>query len=548
MEQLPLPQLGPHLSRRTIALWLLAISLAIFFLPLNLVSTTLRDDASNLDAELTSLRASLTVVPTPVPPEMQRVLTPLAQVQNQLNQIGAVYPTLVAPRPDWISIMAAIGNHDPEQIALTTLTQNDARTTLTLVGRAARADAVVAYARMLEETKLFNRVVAQSIQAVPTLTPTLTLTPTATLPPTPTAPPTPTIPPTLTPVPSATPTNTPIPIPSATPDLRDQFEPDDFEAKPSALGLPQTHNFYPVGDVDNVYFLAKYGRAYRVYTIDLAPAVDTFLRVSVGGAQYENDDVRPGTLSSEVLFTHNGTDTFALVRIENRAQFGGDKWYKIIAEETLVTPTPAPTATPTPTPTWTLVPSPTPTRTITPTPDLRDRYEPDDVLAHAIAIGEVQQHNFYPIGDVDKVSFPVKVGRYYQALTSELALGVDTFITVTLDSGGPWTNDDYAPGTGNLASAVCFRADQDSTAVATIVNVTRQYGPDKTFKIKVSEVPTQNYPPCPATPSSMTSMPSLAWLGLKPVAFRSTDRDQPAALAPMPIRFVIMLELKAAQR
>ncbi len=539
-------QLLASIPRRTLALWLLVISLAIFFLPLNFISTAIQDDAKDLETQLASLRASLTTVPTPVPPEVQRVLTPLAQVQGQLNQINAVYPTLIAPRPDWVSIMAAIGNYDPGEIALTSVTQNDNRTTLTLTGRAVRDDAVVAYARSLEGTNLFNRVVVQSILAVPTITPTLTLTPTATALPTPTVPPVATNPPTLTPTPSSTPTVGPTLTPSATPDLRDQYEPDDTDPKPIAFGLPQTHNFYPAGDVDQVYFLAKSGRSYRVYTTDLAPGVDTFLEVMLGDSRYENDDIKPESLNSQVVFTNLGPDTNAVVRVSNRGQFGGDKSYRIVAEEVFITPTPTPTGTPTPTFTPTTVPSATVTRSVTPTPDLRDQYEPDDVVPHSISVGETQAHNFYPDGDIDKVSFPAKAGRYYQVLSSDLALGVDTFITVTLGSE-QWMNDDYAPGTGNFASAVCFRADQDGTAVATIGNMAHEYGPDKTYKIKVSEVSNLNAPPCVPSSALIQTSP-LVSLSLKPIALRSANRNESSRLAPMTIRFVIVLELKAVPR
>ncbi|MCA9899676.1 MAG: hypothetical protein KC433_15905, partial [Anaerolineales bacterium] len=130
-----------------------------------------------------------------------------------------------------------------------------------------------------------------------------------------------------------------------------------------------------------------------------------------------------------------------------------------------------------------------PTLTPSPTVDLRDVYEPNDIDPNPIAVGETQIHNFYPSGDVDKVGFLVKNGRFYQILTSQLGVGVDTAVTVNFN-GETWSNDDYdLPGSGNFASAVCFPAQANGTAVATINNVGQQYDPSKTYIVSVQEVP-----------------------------------------------------------
>ncbi|MEW5717721.1 MAG: hypothetical protein AB1817_03760, partial [Chloroflexota bacterium] len=209
----------------------------------------------------------------------------------------------------------------------------------------------------------------------------------------------------------------------------------------------------------------------------------------------------------------------------------------------------------------TVTPTSTPTLTSTPsrTPDLRDAYEPDDVIPHAIAIGETQQHNFFPTRDIDQASFAVKANRFYQVLTSDLALGVDTIVTVTLGSNIAAWNDDYAPGTGNFASAVCFQATQDGAAVALTVNATSFYGAERTYKIKVSETSKLLTPPCPGATSSAPPAPRLglasahhsssapaivpiAWI--RPNADWTRPANAPARLAPVPYRFVIILDLK----
>jgi hypothetical protein len=146
------------------------------------------------------------------------------------------------------------------------------------------------------------------------------------------------------------------------------------------------------------------------------------------------------------------------------------------------------------------VPAPTPTAGVTPapTPDARDAYEPDDVSPAPIAPGQTQARNFYPAGDVDRVTFNAKAGRNYIIYTSDLALGVDTFVTATLD-GQVYANDDYAPpGSNNYASAVCFSATVDAPATAMLTNKQLIYGPTRVYSLTVNELVSL---PDPCTPS-----------------------------------------------
>ncbi|MBI3942708.1 MAG: DNRLRE domain-containing protein [Chloroflexi bacterium] len=199
--------------------------------------------------------------------------------------------------------------------------------------------------RNFNNSTLRPQLVISFVAATSTQTPTVTETPTAT--------------PTFTP----TPTDTPTPTPTF---IVDAYEPDDPPSlpRPIALGETQTHNFNPQGDVDQVSFLVKAGRFYRVTTSNLALGVDTVLTVTVGSGVYTNDDVSPPGLYSEVSFgaTADGT---AVVLISNRGFFGPDKTYNITVEEFLASPTP--TLTPSVTPTDTASPTPSVTATGTPT-------------------------------------------------------------------------------------------------------------------------------------------------------------------------------------
>ncbi len=150
--------------------------------------------------------------------------------------------------------------------------------------------------------------------------------------------------------------------------------------------------------------------------------------------------------------------------------------------------TPAPTSTSVPT----NKPKPTPTASPIPptaTPNYADGYETDVSAPSPIAVGETQTRNFYPLGDIDFVNVMVKSGRSYQVSTSELALGVDTFLEVDLN-GDHWENDDYqAPGSGDFSSAICFSSPVNETALITVTNLAQLYSAARIYKLDIVEVP-----------------------------------------------------------
>jgi Tfp pilus assembly protein PilN len=455
-------------------LWLGVLGLAILFIPLYLMSNTLGSEVTRLEAEILPLQTVLASTPGPLPQDQGLIVT-LTAVHNQTDQMAAILPTLEAENVNWNAAMRVINQVDGTGLTLTGIEQ--AGNQLIIRGRGQNDDFVTTYARQLENSGQFVQVNIQSIAQMPE--PFFSPTPTPLLP---TA--TPTLAVTNTPIPTAVPTKapvTPMPTWTPTPKLTDDYEWDDTTPKPIFVGAPaQLHNFYPNSDEDNAYFLAKAGRRYEVSTDFLAPGVDTFLTVSFGDQVLTNDDATLGTLASSVTVqAPPDSDVDVLVQVTNRGVFGPDKWYDLAVVE--VVPT---------TPTATIIPTNAPpTLTPSPTQDLRDIHEPNDVDPNPIAIGEAQIHNFYPNGDLDKVGFLVKNGRYYQILTSQLGVGVDTAITVAFN-GDSWANDDYdTPGSGNFASAVCFPAEADGTAVASISNLGQQFGPSKTYIVSVQEVP-----------------------------------------------------------
>jgi tRNA A-37 threonylcarbamoyl transferase component Bud32 len=178
----------------------------------------------------------------------------------------------------------------------------------------------------------------------------------------------------------------------------------------------------------------------------------------------------------------------------------------------------------------------TPTFTLTPTPMLDDVYEPDDVSPKPIALGETQRHNFYRNGDVDRVSFRVKAGRVYGVITSDLSIGVDTVIVVSV-AGQRYENDDASAG--SLASEVYFKAMAEAIAVATISNKD-MYGADASYDVTVIELPptpiptaTNTWTPTPTpTPTQTTTGTPTTTVTNTPTETRTPTPTSTASATP----------------
>ncbi len=357
---------GP--SAEAIIRWLVVLGLAMFYLPLYLISAGIGREVAGLQCELEPLQAALTRVNTPGP-QVVELKSTLDHVQASIGEIEAARPTIAASHYAWPAIMAAIGSYDPARLRLLSITQSGGE--IALKGRTVGDSAVAAYAHALESSSLFDRVVVQSMKTVATPAPSPTGTPSTT----------------PTPKPSATPEPSPTATPTPTHDPRDAYEPDDSQPRSIFLGKPQTHNFCPANDIDQVRFLAKAGRYYRVSTSGLAPGVDTFLIVRLGDEIYTNDDCKPGSLSSEIIFqVPAGTDLQAVAQIGNRGDYGPDMWYQVTCEEIIPTPTPVRTATATLSPTSTTAPTATMTPSVTPTSAPDAAHGPGGAPREAVAL------------------------------------------------------------------------------------------------------------------------------------------------------------------
>ncbi|MEA3407283.1 MAG: hypothetical protein U9R48_04295 [Chloroflexota bacterium] len=432
---------------------------AVVFLLLAVVSFVLlhrnRASMAELSHDLEVAQSTLQALRTP-PPTVMALRQELSRTQQALEVIREVYPTMAAGRRDWGGIFEAILSYDGERMRLTELYQDGLY--LTLAGVALSREDILTYARRLEHADVFEEVMVESLEGsdrpIEPATPTPSLTATAT---------------------PATPTATPTAV------RYDKYEVDDFIPSPIALGEVQWHNFNPVRDMDQMFFTAKGGRRYCVEAIPQVAGVDTLLQVSVGGVGYVNDDcvsrqgeyltcecpvsTMTGSLASLVEFQipEQEEDQRVVIKVTNNGQYGPSMWYVVRVYQA----------------------------------EVSDFYENDDASPRPIAVGETQHRAFYPTGDVDRVQFPVKADRTYRLQTANLAVGVDTVLSVFVGDQG-YSSDDVS--LDDLSSLVEFRPRTDGVASALITNK-GEFGPHMTYDITLSQAGGDAYEPDDLVPS-----------------------------------------------
>lgn len=290
----------------------------------------------------------------------------------------------------------------------------------------------------------------------------------------------------------ATPTPSAV-SPSPPPSCNDPYEPDDTVDRLIAPGEQQQRTFCPAGDVDRVRFTALANHRYRIQTAGLAPGVDTTLQLSMGATALANDDRAPGDPSSLIEFTNtSGVDQAATVTVSNKGLFGADR-IAIIRVDDLGSESP-------------------------------DAYEPDIPTKRFISVGEVQRHNFYPAGDIDRLVLAVKAGRRYAIVTcgntydpllggscQPLAPGVDTVLVATgaVANCAPagCQNDDASPGTSHRGSRVEFDSAGNAEVTLTIYN-NGSFGPGQEYYVRADEIGVVPSTPAPSATTAPSPVPS----------------------------------------
>jgi hypothetical protein len=342
-------------------------------------------------------------------------------------------------------------------------------------------------------TWAYNLTVQQIAQVTPTSTTTETNTPTE------------------TPTPTATATGSP--QPTATPACLDVYEPDNNFSQAQRIGVNDSQNHIlcsvtdPThsGDVDVVYFSANSGVAYDIATKNLANDTDTKIELyNTSQHLIDSNDNCPNTgdlsscLNNEVF---NSAGIYYIRVYDPRPQGGGLGHTYTLQLTGGAANTATATASVSPTP---ILP------TITPLPGCLDDYENDGVPAAAklLLINSTQHHTFCPTGDADWVMFFAKSGKTYSIATTNLGIGVDTYIYL-FDSSltAPLaSNDDY---NGSLASRIDFSPVADGQFYVQIKDQGDVGGPDATYDLSLLAVPGGVPGTFPPTPANGTAVPSL---------------------------------------
>jgi len=461
----------------TIIMGAAAILLFIMLVPAAFLLRTTQAKVTRLAGDLKEAQATLKAVRTPAA-DVIALGEELTRTLKSVESLKKIQPEIAEGRRDWPTIFDAVLLYDSDRIHLQDVYQDGDY--LTLTGLALKQDDVLAYANALDRSQVFEQINVQSMENV--AGPFSSPTPTGSLSGTP-APPQPTTPVAgLTATSALTYTVAPVTAAPTRPPI-DEFEPDDAQPKPIAPDADeQWHNFTPQGDIDQVVFTGKAGQRYCIQAVPQIAGGNTYIEVTAGGIVYTNDDCISGQMvaSGCMCAAAPVTNSFAslvsiqipqtgdqevLVKITNRGVYGTDQWY-----------------------------------TLQVLGATGDPYEKDDVTPRSINVGDTQQRTFYPDGDIDRVTFPVKAGRAYVITASKLATGVDTVLSALVETAF-YQNDDVT--SGDPSSRVEFQAPKDGIATVTVTNK-GSFGLDKSYLIELREVGGDIYEPDDAVPASIS--------------------------------------------
>ena len=124
------PQAEPPAGRSSsIIIWLIVFSMAVLFLPLYLITTTLQEGIPQLEAELATLEAEIAITATTDPREIEMRGT-LSALRADITALSAQNEALWAAHINWPAVIAHIADHDPSQLSITQLTQVERRIAL----------------------------------------------------------------------------------------------------------------------------------------------------------------------------------------------------------------------------------------------------------------------------------------------------------------------------------------------------------------------------------------------------------------------------------
>jgi hypothetical protein len=249
------------------------------------------------------------------------------------------------------------------------------------------------------------------------------------------------------------------------------------------------------------------GKVYSMYTKDLSGPTDTVIALYNSNLEKlaENDDYQPGGgLASRIDFTFSTAGIYYLRVRDTRGGNNAGLRYTV-GRQTAggLPPTGTPTASPTINPN-----SPTPTQA-----PCGDSFEPDGVpeTAKLILIGATQRHSVCPATDADWVRFYARAGKVYTIRTSNLGIGLDSYMFL-FDSDSATIlaqNDDGGEG---VSSRIDFYPQRDDWYFVQVKNAGDLGLPDMFYDLSLAVVPGVPQPPGTATaiiapPVTVTAAP-----------------------------------------
>ena len=90
-----------------IVIWLVICGLAVLFLPLYVISTTVKSTNDKISSQLDDIQATLTA-PPPINPVMTTLSAQFLDVQSQSKAMGSIRSTLMASHINWPTLMATM--------------------------------------------------------------------------------------------------------------------------------------------------------------------------------------------------------------------------------------------------------------------------------------------------------------------------------------------------------------------------------------------------------------------------------------------------------
>ncbi len=143
-----------------LVVWLVAMSMAMLFVPLYLMSSTLQEDVIALETEYAQLSEALSLTPTP-DAAAEDIRSNLLTLQSDTVLLTSTYDELANAGLDWFVVMDTLLQYERDAMLLTRVVQEEIG--LLVEGTATNESAILRYVSTLRDAEVFNGVQVLSI-------------------------------------------------------------------------------------------------------------------------------------------------------------------------------------------------------------------------------------------------------------------------------------------------------------------------------------------------------------------------------------------------